>query len=124
MVAAEMLGRKSGRGLFIYSGKPPKRLESSEALALIDRFKVEPKAENTRERIQYRLLSRFINEAVLCLQEGILINGPVEGDIGAVFGLGFPPCLGGKCICPRFLFYIGLGKYGSYSSRFSVMIRI
>ncbi|KAA0188639.1 Hydroxyacyl-coenzyme A dehydrogenase, partial [Fasciolopsis buskii] len=95
MVAAEMLGRKSGRGLFIYSGKPPKRLESSEALALIDRFKVEPKAENTRERIQYRLLSRFINEAVLCLQEGILINGPVEGDIGAVFGLGFPPCLGG-----------------------------
>ncbi|TPP57887.1 Trifunctional enzyme subunit alpha mitochondrial, partial [Fasciola gigantica] len=98
MVAGGMLGRKSGRGLFVYSGKPSKRLESSEALTLIERFRIEPKVENTRERIQYRLLSRFINEAVLCLQEGILINGPVEGDIGAVFGLGFPPCLGGMCI--------------------------
>ena len=41
-----------------------------------------------------RILLRYTNEAALCLQEGV-IGTPQEGDIGAIFGTGYPPNKGG-----------------------------
>lgn len=95
MVQSGFKGRKSGKGFFLYENQKSKSREmNSRALDIIKKYGVEQKFACTKEDFQMRLGTRLINEAILCLQEGILAN-PLEGDIGAVFGLGFPPFLGG-----------------------------
>ncbi|XP_072419500.1 trifunctional enzyme subunit alpha, mitochondrial-like [Chiloscyllium punctatum] len=95
MVAKGFLGRKTGKGCFIYQAGVKGKTLNPGAKEIFERFKLPANLEvSSDEDIQLRLVSRFVNEAVLCLQDGIL-NDPTEGDIGAVFGLGFPPCLGG-----------------------------
>jgi len=97
MVEAKMMGRKSGKGCYVYeegtSGSD--RAANEKAKDIFKQFALTPKAEvSTDEDIQNRLTTRFVNESVMCLQDGILAT-PLEGDIGAVFGLGFPPMRGG-----------------------------
>jgi len=94
MVRHGYLGRKSGKGIFLYEEKAKNRQENPGAADILLRYTIPPKQELTDENFRLRLLGRFTNEAVLCLQEGIIAN-PLEGDIGMVFGLGFPAFLGG-----------------------------
>lgn len=91
-------GRKTGKGVYIYEEgvKGSERPINPGFTEIIKKYKCDPPAQikNDTETIQWRLASKFINEAVMCLQEGIIAS-PTEGDIGAIFGLGFPPQRGG-----------------------------
>ena len=96
MVEKGCLGRKSGKGCFMYSdAKSSDRSINSEAEAIFKQFSSEPiEGVDKDEDLQLRLVTRFVNEAVMSLQDGVLRTA-LEGDIGAVFGLGFPPMRGG-----------------------------
>ena len=86
-------GRKNNRGFYRYdpSGGGRKKDVNEEVYAFFGGSK---RVSIGEAEIQKRLSLVMTNEAAYCLQEGIL-NSPRDGDIGAVFGLGFPPFLGG-----------------------------
>jgi 3-hydroxyacyl-CoA dehydrogenase/enoyl-CoA hydratase/3-hydroxybutyryl-CoA epimerase len=87
------LGKKSGRGFYVYGGRS--RHANDGIYALLG---VQP-TDKAQARIQAipiaeRCVLQMVNEAARCLESGVL-RCPRDGDIGAVFGLGFPPFLGG-----------------------------
>ena len=86
------LGRKSRAGFYRYD-RTGKRLGVDDAVYAMT---ADGSARHTAsvEDIQRRCVLPLLNEAVRCLEDGI-IRSPRDGDIGAVFGIGFPPFLGG-----------------------------
>ncbi len=93
---ANLLGQKTNIGFYHYgpaengTGKERKDFNEDIYRNLGQTSRTTPPAEI----VQDRLTLMMVNEAVRCLEDGIL-RSPSDGDIGAVFGLGFPPYLGG-----------------------------
>jgi 3-hydroxyacyl-CoA dehydrogenase/enoyl-CoA hydratase/3-hydroxybutyryl-CoA epimerase len=96
----QRLGKKNGRGFYDYAAKKRSRVLSRSSkrrdvdASVYAVLGVEPKADPPAGEIAQRCALMMVNEAVYCLAEGIL-RSPRDGDIGAVFGLGFPPFRGG-----------------------------
>ncbi|CAF2876365.1 unnamed protein product [Rotaria sp. Silwood2] len=92
-VKNNLLGKKFGQGLYIYSNDGSKKI-NPKCKELLKNSLTQTKDISRIETIQWRICLRIINEAARCLEENV-ISSPTDGDIGAVFGLGFPPMKGG-----------------------------
>ncbi|KHJ65695.1 multifunctional fatty acid oxidation complex subunit alpha, partial [Pantoea rodasii] len=86
-------GRKNQKGFYLYSASrwPGKRKVDDSIYALLN---AKPQAKQSEEQIAQRCVMMMLNEAARCLDEAV-IRSARDGDMAAVFGIGFPPFLGG-----------------------------
>ncbi len=91
LVGDDRMGRKNGRGFYRYDDKG-KRGGVDETV--YQALGIGPRRVIPESEIQQRIALAMVNEAARCLEEGIL-QSALDGDMGAVMGLGFPPLRGG-----------------------------
>lgn len=111
-------GRKSGKGFYTYKGKKKEVDKSVYSL-----LKLKPESILSEEVVAMRCVLLMLNEAVRALDDGIIASAR-DGDIGAIFGIGFPPFLGGPF---KYIDKVGAKKLvetmneyaGKYGSRFA-----
>lgn len=90
-------GKKNGRGFYDYSeGSDGKKVDQS----IYKIMQVDNPGWNeiSRNVIAERIILSMLNEAAFCLGYGAkpgILRSAKDGDIGAIFGLGFPPFKGG-----------------------------
>ncbi|EHT06933.1 TPA: fatty acid oxidation complex subunit alpha FadJ [Raoultella ornithinolytica] len=99
-------GRKNSRGFYLYEtkGRTSKKRPDATVYSLLGVSA--PQARLSGQQIAERCVMMMLNEAARCFDEQV-IRGARDGDIGAVFGIGFPPFLGGPF---RYMDQLGAGE--------------
>jgi 3-hydroxyacyl-CoA dehydrogenase/enoyl-CoA hydratase/3-hydroxybutyryl-CoA epimerase len=102
--ATGRFGRKVKKGFYLYDEEGKKGDVDPSVYSLLapgaretsstSGGQVQTRAQIPVSEIQQRTVMPMLNEAVRCLAENI-IRSPRDGDVGAVFGFGFPPFRGG-----------------------------
>jgi 3-hydroxyacyl-CoA dehydrogenase/enoyl-CoA hydratase/3-hydroxybutyryl-CoA epimerase len=92
LLADDRKGRKNGKGFYQYDSKSKKKLVDETVYSVLG---LTPSVTTGDEKeLAQRCVVQMLNEAVRCLEEGIIASAR-DGNIGAIFGIGFPPFLGG-----------------------------
>lgn len=92
LLADGRYGRKSKKGFYKYEGSREGEKQVDQSVYTL--LGIVPDKQLPAEEIVDRCVLLMINEAARCLDEGV-IRSTRDGDIGAVFGIGFPPFRGG-----------------------------
>lgn len=112
VVKDDRKGKKNGKGFYEYGHhsnkllfwkKTNKRQVDNTIYSLIG---VTPNNKLTKADIAQRCVMMMLNEAARCL-DGNIIKSARDGDVGAVFGIGFPPFFGGPF---RYMDSVGIVK--------------
>jgi 3-hydroxyacyl-CoA dehydrogenase / enoyl-CoA hydratase / 3-hydroxybutyryl-CoA epimerase len=90
MLADKRLGRKSGRGFYLYTDGKKGGVDAS-AYTVIG---VQPRQGLAPTPVEQRLVYAMLNEAAMAEREDV-VRSARDGDIGAIFGIGFPAFRGG-----------------------------
>jgi 3-hydroxyacyl-CoA dehydrogenase/enoyl-CoA hydratase/3-hydroxybutyryl-CoA epimerase len=92
LVADDRKGKKNGRGFYLYGrGKKAEKRVDDTVYEIIG---VRPRETPMPDEISLRCSLAMVNEALRCLDERVLRSAR-DGDVGAVFGVGFPAFRGG-----------------------------
>ena len=87
-------GGRTRTGFYLYPKDRPSGSSKEVNPDVYAFFGGASRKEMPAEDLVDRLALLMVNEAVWCLDEGIIAS-PRDGDAGAVLGLGFPPFRGG-----------------------------
>ncbi|MBA3659477.1 MAG: fatty acid oxidation complex subunit alpha FadJ [Gemmatimonadales bacterium] len=90
LIADGRLGRKNGRGFYRYHDGHKAGADDS-VYSIVG---VRPRTDADADMIERRLVSAMLNEAAMASAEGV-VRSPRDGDIGAIFGIGYPAFRGG-----------------------------
>jgi len=104
VVSAGRYGRKSKKGFYLYDEEGKKGEVDQSVYSLLapgarettstSGTQADTRAQFSAGEIQMRTVLPMLNEAARCLEENV-IRSARDGDVGAVFGFGFPPFRGG-----------------------------
>lgn len=97
LISDGRLGKKANKGFYQYldtKGKVIKKGKKSVDESVYALLGIQVAGSLSPEELAKRCTYMMLNEAARCLDEGIVRNAR-DGDIGAIFGIGFPPFLGG-----------------------------
>ncbi|MDB4879948.1 MAG: fadJ [Gemmatimonadetes bacterium] len=92
VAASGRTGRKGRKGFYLYDDDGKKGAVDATVYELLGG--AGPRTPMGSAEIVERCVLAMVNEAALCLEEGVLRSAR-DGDVGAVFGIGFPPFRGG-----------------------------
>ena len=94
IIEDERKGRKNGRGFYRYERKGKAYERKGVDPGVYEVLGVDPQKAVSNDEIADRCILAMVNEAARCYGDGVLRSAR-DGDVGAVFGLGFPAFLGG-----------------------------